>query len=130
MVINVLIAEDEEATREMLVELLEREGMGVYAVADGDLLVERAGKMRYDIILSDNHMPRMNGVDAIRQIRNSAGPNKVTPALLVTGIPMGGSDGYWAEVQREADELGIRAVIQKPFSVADLIRDVHEYTQK
>jgi DNA-binding NarL/FixJ family response regulator len=71
--INVLIADDHPVVREGLAAMLSREP-DIHVVGearDGQEAVERADALRPDIVLMDLQMPRLGGVEAIKQIRAS-----------------------------------------------------------
>lgn len=67
----VLLVEDNELNREIAKALLEEEGLIVDEADDGDVAVEmvRNSKGRYDFVLMDIQMPRMNGYKAAKAIR-------------------------------------------------------------
>jgi signal transduction histidine kinase/ActR/RegA family two-component response regulator/uncharacterized membrane protein affecting hemolysin expression len=81
--IRVLIAEDEPINREILRTLIEDAGFHVDAVEDGTQAVALARQHAYDLVLLDMQMPKLNGVDAARQIRTLPGYAR-TPVLAVT----------------------------------------------
>ena len=67
---RVLLVEDNALNREISRELLEGEGFAVEEAADGDEAVEKLwqeGPGRYDLVLMDIQMPRMDGFTATRQ---------------------------------------------------------------
>ncbi len=66
---RILLVEDEPINQEVSRELLEFAGLQVDLATDGELAVEQASRQRYDLILMDMQMPRMNGIDASRAIR-------------------------------------------------------------
>ena len=59
---RVLVAEDDDDSRQLLVELLQRLGCEVAAGADGQLALELAWQHDYDIVLSDMRMPVLDGI--------------------------------------------------------------------
>jgi PAS domain S-box-containing protein len=59
---RVLVAEDDDDSRQLLVELLQRLGCEVAAGADGQLALELARQHDYDIVLSDMRMPVLDGI--------------------------------------------------------------------
>ncbi|MEZ0324305.1 MAG: response regulator [Fimbriimonas sp.] len=69
--IRILIAEDDSVLRRTIVELLrlEEDFEVVSDVGDGKELVAQAGVLRPDVVLSDIEMPRMNGIQATRELR-------------------------------------------------------------
>jgi two-component system, cell cycle sensor histidine kinase and response regulator CckA len=70
---TVLLAEDRGDLREMLAEILTRNGLHVLVAFDGENAIEIASETEenIDLVVSDVMMPRMNGPDAVRRIRVS-----------------------------------------------------------
>ncbi|MBI2410126.1 response regulator [Candidatus Kaiserbacteria bacterium] len=66
---KILLAEDEPDVRDVVVELLEAEGYEVVAVGNGFELLDRLAVERFDLVVTDNDMPRMSGLAALEQIR-------------------------------------------------------------
>lgn len=127
---RILVADDDEAIREMTQEILEREHYVVDSVDNGGSLVERAMSDSYNLILTDNHMPGMLGVDAVREIRAKDGPNRFTPIVMMTGVPGGrGDNGYFEQIKEEARGAGVGEVLQKPFVFEDLMYAVGRYVK-
>jgi len=83
---RILLAEDEPINQEVSRGLLEEAGLAVDLAEDGARAVELARQTRYDLILMDMQMPKLNGIDAARAIRGmgAAGPNAGTPILAMT----------------------------------------------
>ena len=80
---RVLLAEDEPVNQEVSRGLLEDVGLSVDLAEDGRQALELAQHTRYDLILMDIQMPRLNGVDATRAIRADS-LNTATPILAMT----------------------------------------------
>jgi CheY-like chemotaxis protein len=66
---SILVADDNKDIREMMRVLLDSEGYTVLEAEDGRQAVEIAKSERPGLILMDLHMPVLNGIDAIREIR-------------------------------------------------------------
>ena len=66
---RVLLADDHRMLADALKSLLEPRCQVVGTVTDGWALVEAAGKLQPDIVVLDIGMPRLNGLDAARQLR-------------------------------------------------------------
>ncbi len=66
---KVLVVDDEEPILELLKYNLEKQGYDVKTAADGQAAVEVARKFHPDLVLLDIMMPKMDGVEACRQIR-------------------------------------------------------------
>ncbi|UVO51288.1 PAS domain S-box protein [Sphingomonas sp. SUN019] len=85
--LDVLVAEDNDTNRYLIVALLERLGHSVATVENGALAVEAArtrGARPFDLILMDVQMPVMDGIAATQAIRALPGPAGSTPICAVT----------------------------------------------
>lgn len=107
---RLLVVDDDEMNRDVLSRQLVRRGYQVDVAHDGLHALERCSGTRYDLILLDIMMPRMNGIEVVRQLRDEH-PRSDLPILMVTAK----SDS--ADVV-EALSLGANDYIVKPFSFA------------
>lgn len=113
---QILVAEDEVPVREFIRRALEHRGHAVVAVADGADAVVKLSRARFDLLLTDIGMPNMDGVElALKAARDWP----EMPVLMMSG--------YTLE-RRRAHGIGelASAVLQKPFSMADLNAAVDE----
>lgn len=67
---RILFAEDGEDFRRLFASMLRSDGYSVDEVEDGLELLEQLEKEKYDLILTDNNMPRMNGIEALEKFRS------------------------------------------------------------
>lgn len=76
---RILYADDMRELRELAVITLGRDGHTVECVKDGQAALDRlmAEPESFDLLITDHHMPNMNGLELIRQIRSSAYKGKV-----------------------------------------------------
>ena len=113
---RVLVADDSAVNREVAMEALSRLGIEVAVCVDGQEAVDAvfAGE-RFDAVLMDGSMPRMDGYDASREIRRreAEGALPATPIIALTAHVVGAA----AEAWRDA---GMDAVLHKPFTLAAL----------
>lgn len=109
--IRVLVAEDSRSVTELLVHILESEpGISVIDTAiDGWEAVEKARTLRPDVITMDIHMPRMDGLEATREIMSS---NPVP--IVIISASMDPAEVGHAFVALEA---GAIALCEKPVSL-------------
>jgi hypothetical protein len=91
-VVRVLIVEDHWANRRLLETMLRKQGSEflMEAVENGQEAVHITSARQYDIILMDCNMPIKDGWQATEEIRQMAGPNKMTPIIAVTANAMKG----------------------------------------
>jgi PAS domain S-box-containing protein len=109
---RVLLVEDNDINREMAEEILGTAGMVVDTAVDGSDAVEQAGKVKYDAILMDCHMPVMDGFTATRRIRGGS-VNQAVPILAMTASVLLGD-------RELCLEAGMNDHVAKPVDVADL----------
>ncbi|MBW8708657.1 MAG: response regulator, partial [Alphaproteobacteria bacterium] len=113
--LRILLAEDNPVNMMLIRELLRRRGHTVTEVTTGDDLVQAMGSAQYDLVLTDIHMPGMDGIAAARAIRagEEASGRARTPIVALTADTLDdGSHGY--------HEAGMDAVLIKPVDPAAL----------
>jgi two-component system cell cycle sensor histidine kinase/response regulator CckA len=108
----VLVADDDGPIRKVLSRALERFGLTVTQVADGDDAVARiaAEPDRYRLIVLDLTMPRLDGDIALTQIRRIA---PALPALVLSGF-------LEDEIRERVDGKERVAMLHKPFTMRSL----------
>ncbi len=102
---RVLVAEDSYTYRRALVEMLKEMSCEVQEAEDGMQALEMARKQLPDLVLSDMHMPRLSGLDLLRQVRSLPGGQRL-PFVMLTGH---GEDQAMAAAMAE----GVSAYILK-----------------
>ncbi len=83
---HVLLVEDNAVNRKVAKRLLEKWACRVTVAEDGLEAVEAAKLNRFDLILMDCHMPRLDGFGATRQIRSNESGRTRTPIIAVTAL--------------------------------------------
>jgi signal transduction histidine kinase/CheY-like chemotaxis protein len=112
---SILAADDHEVNRRILKLLLEPHGCRLTLVENGAEALEAAAVERFDVILMDMQMPIMDGLEATRRIRLSAGANALTPIIALTANAL--------DVHRQAWEAtGVHAFLTKPIDPGVLAR--------
>ena len=110
MTVQVLLADDDVELAGMLREYLEREGFAVTAVHDGEAAARLALSGAYQIVVLDVMMPKVDGIEALRQIRQ-------TSRLPVVMLTARGDD-----VDRIVGlELGADDYVPKPCTPRELV---------
>ena len=112
---RVLLVEDNVEALGLIRNMLVDMGMTqIFTAKDGrsalDFLGAFDGEDAIDIVLCDWNMPRMSGLDLLRQIRTC---DKDTPFLMITGTADGDS-------VTKAKSAGVTGYIKKPFSTQEL----------
>jgi two-component system cell cycle sensor histidine kinase/response regulator CckA len=111
----VLLVEDEEAVRELLISVLERAGFEVHAARTGEEALELERQRRFDVLLTDVVLPNITGPQLAGEIRRRSPQTRV---LFMSG--------YVGDSLDAAESGGPRAFIQKPFSARALVERVRE----
>lgn len=95
---HVLLVDDDTLLTELISEYLTAEGLKVSAVHDGEAGIKAASENHYDVIILDSMMPKMNGLDVLKNIRKTSH----IPIIMLTakgddidriiGLEMGADD--------------------------------------
>lgn len=115
---RILVAEDNESMRELIVEVLKANCYVVASVENGQKAITflQSGE-KIDLVITDFQMPEMNGLELIRQIKKEEKFSKI-PVILATG------QAYNDDIRREAGDAGACAIIGKPFFSTELMEAV------
>ena len=112
---SILVVEDNEINRFLLRRYLEGAGHGVTEAVDGLEGVAIAGAQHFDIILMDISMPRMDGIEATRRIRDGGGRSSKSRILALTAHAL-------PEEQARFRKAGMECCLTKPIGRVDLLR--------
>ena len=116
---TILIVDDEEPIRNILIHNLGKEGYNVIEASDGVSAVDIALEKKPDLILLDIMLPKLDGLSVCKRIKNSMN----VPILMLTA-----KDG---EIDKILGlELGADDYITKPFSVRELVARVKANLRK
>ena len=108
---RVLVADDDQAIRQLVSTIIQRERIHVDTAADGQEAVELLRKHEYSVILLDLMMPRRDGFEVIEYLKSHHPRTK--PVVLVISA-------YADQRFKRVDAEIVAGVIRKPFEVADL----------
>ncbi|QDL55697.1 Hpt domain-containing protein [Rhodoferax aquaticus] len=115
----VLVVDDSITVRRVTQRLLKREGYRVALAADGLQALEQLMEERPAVVLSDIEMPRMDGFDLARNIRNDERLRDL-PIIMITSRIAG-------KHREHAKELGVDHYLGKPYSEDELLELVRGY---
>jgi PAS domain S-box-containing protein len=104
---RILVVDDDPMNLEVAQIFLESLGLIVDSAEDGESAVKQAGDNAYALIIMDMQMPRMNGIEATKVIRQLPG-HKKTPILAMTA-------NAFAEDKANCFAAGMDAFLTKPF---------------
>ena len=111
---RVLVVDDEPDAVELLQEFLTSKGYEVFTAGDGEEALRKVKTERPHLILLDVRMPKMNGLEVLRQVRQI---DKEVGVIMVTAV---NED----ETGRQALELGAFDYIVKPLDLEYLERSL------
>ncbi len=117
---RILVIEDESNLRLVIQKELERLGYKVQIAPDGEAALRRFEEETFDILLCDINMPRMNGMELLRRVRERLNPPEV---IMLTGHAT-------IETAIEAMKLGAYHYLTKPYRIAELDALVRQAVEK
>jgi CheY-like chemotaxis protein len=118
---KILIVEDEPRNLKLVRDLLEKFGYETIEANDGEQGVELVKTQKPDLILMDIMMPKMDGLEATRIIKEDA-VTKHIPIVALTSYAMKGD-------KERTLEAGCDGYISKPIDIRELMKTVEHFCQ-
>ncbi|HEY5600942.1 MAG TPA: response regulator [Patescibacteria group bacterium] len=103
---TILIIEDDFFISDMYRLLFMKKGYDVIVAGDGEEGLSKARSTKVDIILLDIMMPKMNGIDVLKALRNDKSSTKDTPVFLLTNLGQ-------ENIIKEAFKIGAQGYLMK-----------------
>ena len=116
---EILIVDDVRSMRKMVASVLESAGYRVEEAGDGVEALERAKAHKFDLVVTDHNMPRMDGVTLVRSLREL--PEYDDVALIVLSTEAG------PELKARGREAGATGWMVKPFDPAKMLEVVGQF---
>ena len=113
----ILVIDDDEIIRELFKETLQSSGYMVITAQDGTEALELVNSWSFDLIFTDLKMPRMDGAETFRRIRQI---DSSVPIVIITGYPL-------SELMEQVLEQGPFGVMRKPFDALDIQRSADSF---
>lgn len=117
---KILIAEDEETYRYILNDLLTNEGYQTVVAGDGIQAINALQANVFDIALLDIKMPKVDGIDVLKFIKEVLTDTEV---VMLTGVGT-------VQIAVECMKLGAYDFLTKPYSSEDLIKTIRKIEEK
>lgn len=117
---RILVVDDEKFIRDIIADFLAMEGYVVRTAEDGAAAAEELRRARFDLVISDLKMPRMGGLDLLREV-SEVHPDTMT--IIMTGFGT-------VETAIDAMKRGAYDYILKPFKVEEVIHIVQRGLEK
>lgn len=111
---RILVVEDDIFIRQLNTEVLLRSGYEVDVAEDGAAAWDTLQHNRYDLLITDNNMPKLSGVDLVKKLRDE---DMTLPVIMATGaLPV-------AELEQKP-RLHLTALLLKPYTIEELLGTV------
>ena len=115
---QILVVDDDEMVREVVVESIKADGLNVVVCGDGAEALEIARETVYDLIVTDMRLPGMDGLKITRRIK-SDDQLKDIPIVAISGAAM-------QEDKEEAIAAGCVGYISKPIDVHSFVETIEK----
>lgn len=114
---NILVAEDNSVNRMVIGRILERKGHTHKVVNNGEELLNTLEKEEFDLVITDMHMPIVNGIEAYKMYRFAHASEDTIPFIMLTA-------NATLEARMECRDAGIRHFLTKPISSQKLVDSI------
>jgi len=114
---KILVAEDEQASADLLKMILEKAGYSVDAVPNGKKAYNAIKEKKYDALLTDWMMPQMDGIELIRKLRE----NVPIPPVIIVITALSSPDARKHALSSGADDF-----LAKPYKPHDILEKLQE----
>jgi two-component system, OmpR family, aerobic respiration control sensor histidine kinase ArcB len=118
---KVLVVEDDQASCEILVDLLQQIGCETYAAHDGREGLAMCQAQQFDIIFTDIRMPNLNGLEMSRRLRALSG-YEFTPIVAVSASSLEHERAYYLT-------QGFQEFIGKPYAFDDVFKALQQFAE-
>ncbi|ATX78538.1 two-component system, sensor histidine kinase RpfC [Mariprofundus aestuarium] len=119
--LNILVAEDNPVNQEVIYEILNRAGHHTELVDDGEAALDAlAEEKEYDLVILDMNMPKVCGLDVLKQFR-FMDTSASTPVLMLSADAL-------PNTVRECMEAGANDYLTKPVRASDLLEKISEHS--
>jgi CheY-like chemotaxis protein len=115
MAANILVVEDDRLNRELISKVLRHEGHRVVEACDGAIALEIFSMLRFDLVITDFVMPKLNGIKFVEQL-HSVQPQ--IPIIFITG--------YLSVISGKSILDEVAEVLPKPFEL-DVLRSTVQH---
>lgn len=113
---RMLICEDEQEARDSLKSIFAKRGYEIFTAKDGQEAVQKAKEVKPDVILLDIRMPKIDGMEVAREIREF---DKIAKLVFITAFQS-------PQLKLEATKYNIAAFLVKPASAEEILTAVSE----
>ena len=116
---SILLVDDAAVVRHIVSLTLRKSGYHVVEAVNGKDALEKLGASKVEMVITDLNMPEMDGIELIKQMRNTV-KYRFMPILMLTTVSQ-------EEKRREGKEAGASGWLFKPFHSNQLLDAVRKY---
>lgn len=120
---HILLVEDNQTNQMLMSAILKKQGLTFDIARDGVEAVEAVQHKEYDLVLMDENMPNMNGIEATRHIRKLAYIGESLPIIALTANAMTGDRERFLRA-------GMNEYLAKPLNLRELKRVLRKFLQE
>ncbi len=117
---HILLVEDNQTNQMLMSAILKKQGLTFDIAQDGLLAVEAVQNTEYDLVLMDENMPNMNGIEATKRIRKLPTIGDTLPIIALTANAMTGD-------RERFIQAGMNEYLAKPINLGELKRILHKF---
>lgn len=111
---KIMVVDDEVGIRELLFDVLSKEGFAVTLAKDGQDSLQQMRNRRFDLVITDIDMPRVNGLELLRRMKRAGRKEKI---IIMSGNPLNQKD-FKKEI------LPVITHLDKPFQMDTILEAV------
>ncbi len=118
---HILLIDDDELVLRSIARFFKSQGYNVEVAKNADEASKKIENSSFDLIITDIKMPGINGLEAIKRIRelNNRYNRSPVPEVIITGY-------IDTKTEQEAEKLGITDYLYKPFAITDIMNVVQQ----
>jgi signal transduction histidine kinase/CheY-like chemotaxis protein len=117
---HILLVEDNQTNQMLMSAILKKQGLTFDTAQDGLQALESVQNTEYDLVLMDENMPNMNGIEATKRIRKLPTIGETLPIIALTANAMTGD-------RERFIQAGMNEYLTKPINLGELKRILHEF---
>ncbi len=119
-IISILYVDDEDTLRMLVKDQLSSQGYDIDTADDGDTGLEKIEQRKFDVILLDIRMPRMSGIEVLKELRKRKSKSRVIVLTAVDDL----------SVAIEAVKNGANDYLTKPYDFKGLVNAIQRVMAK
>ncbi len=130
---NILVVDDDKGIREILEIVLTQEGYEVTSIEDGIKALAKCRRQKYDLIITDLKMPKMDGIEFLKAVKEISPESLV---ILITAFASGETavkamqEGAYDYLEKDFDIEDLKSIIQNALEKKGLKKDEAEFIKE